>query len=79
MHLLQYASSFGIGVLVLWLMRLAKVTYLLALSGFPSARAFLERLNSSDMRLTAISDAPREEIRFLDIGYASEPPQTFEV
>ena len=79
LHLLQNIMSLGIGVLVLWPMRLASVTYLLALSSSPFSAAFLDRPNSIDMRLSAISDAPREEMRFLDISNASESPQTFEV
>ena len=79
LHLLQYIASPGTGVLVLWLMRLARITYLFALSLLPFAAAFLDSSNSIDMRLAAISDTSREEIRFLDIGNASEPPHTFEV
>ena len=74
LHLLQYMFSFGIGVLVFWLMRLAMDMYLFALSLLPSLAAFTDSLYSADIRFFAMLEASREEMRFLDISNASEPP-----
>ena len=74
LHLLQNMFSFGMGVLVFWLMRLAMDMYLFALSLLPSLAAFTDSLYSADIRFFAMLEASREEMRFLDISNASEPP-----
>ncbi len=77
LHFLQYMFSFGMGVTVLWLIRLARAMYLFALSASPFSAALTDSPNSTDIRLSAMSDTFREEMRFLDISNASETAQTF--